>query len=193
MPAITRFSALALAGSALAGATLAGSMQAQAAEPFKLTSSAFSDGGALAKKNAGDSAANKNCTGQNVAPPFAWSNPPKGAKSFAFLMFDPDGANGLGVSHQVAYGIAPDKTAFKEGDLADAKAGFVGGKSSPGASVYYGPCPGPGSGQHHYVFTLVATDLAPDALEAGLTREQLVDKLKGHAKGGASVVATFGQ
>ena len=41
-------------------------------------------------------------------------------------------------------------------------------------------CPPPGSGAHHYTFTLIATDLPAD-LPPGLTREELFTKLKGHA------------
>jgi phosphatidylethanolamine-binding protein (PEBP) family uncharacterized protein len=36
--------------------------------------------------------------------------------AFAILMFDPDGANGLGSVHWVAYGIPPTKTSFAEGE-----------------------------------------------------------------------------
>ena len=30
--------------------------------------------------------------------------------------------------------------------------------------LYFGPCPGPGTGLHHYVFTIVATDIEPGEL-----------------------------
>src|ERR1700687_793736 len=80
---------------------------AHAAEPFSLSSSAFKDGGMLALKNAGNNKANPNCVGDNVSPPLSWANPPADTKSFAILMTDPDGGNGLGSVHWVAYGIAP--------------------------------------------------------------------------------------
>jgi hypothetical protein len=40
---------------------------------------------------------------------------------------------------------------------------------------------------------LIATDLPPHALGPGLTREQLLEKLQGHAKGGAGIIGRFGQ
>ncbi|MDB5924948.1 MAG: hypothetical protein JWN13_3884, partial [Betaproteobacteria bacterium] len=46
----------------------------------------------------------------------------------------------------------------------------------------------PGTGMHHYTFTLVATDVEPGALPAGLTRDELFDKLQGHSKGAAGLV-----
>ena len=61
-----------------------------------------------------------------------------------------------------------------------------------GITGYFGPCPPPNTGAHHYVFTLVATDLEPTALPAGLTRDELLMKLDGHAKGASSLVALFG-
>lgn len=166
---------------------------AGAAEVFTLTSPAFTDNGMLDPSNAGNAKGNPNCTGQNVAPPLAWANAPAGTRSLVLLIYDPQGGNGLGVSHQVAYGIAPGITGFAQGELADPAKGFVGGKSSPGATVYYGPCPAPGTGLHHYVFSIIATDLEPDAMEPGLTRQQVLDRLAGHAKATAAIVGRFGQ
>lgn len=164
----------------------------RAAGVFTLTAPAFADNGLLDRSNAGNDKANPNCTGANVSPALQWSNPPAATRSFALLLFDPQGRNGLGVSHQVAYGIAAAAAGFKQGAL-EAADGFVGGKGSAGRTVYYGPCPGPGSGLHHYVFTLIATDLEPGALEPGLTAQQLSDKLAGHAIGATSLVGRFGQ
>lgn len=166
---------------------------AAAAEVFALTSPAFADNGLMAAKHAGNATGNPNCTGQNVAPALDWADPPPETKSFAFLIYDPQGQNGLGVTHQVAYGIQPLVRRFQEGDLNDPVKGFVGGKSTPGATSYYGPCPARGSGLHHYVFSIIATDLEPNALEPGLTREQLFERLAGHAKAVAATVGRFGQ
>ena len=165
---------------------------ASAAEPFTLTSTAFADGGLLERSYAGDDKANAGCTGSNVSPALAWANVPSAAKSLALLIYDQQGRNGLGVNHQVAYGIPVSASGFERGQLA-AGSGFVGGKGSAGRTVYYGPCPPAGSGLHHYVFTLIATDLDPVVLEPGLTREQLLDELAGHALGSAAIVARFGQ
>ncbi|QUY46464.1 YbhB/YbcL family Raf kinase inhibitor-like protein [Serratia plymuthica] len=182
-------SALAL-GAALLTVSLP--FAAQAAGTFTLTSPAFQDGGMLAQKYAGATPGNASCTGDNVSPPLNWSNPPTGTQSFALLLSDPEGRNGLGVSHLVAYGIPVSASGFAEGDLTLGK-GFVGGKNSPGTAVYHGPCPPAGSGLHHYTFVLIATDLLPHALGPGLTREQLLEKLQGHAKGGAGIIGRFGQ
>jgi len=184
----------------LAGALALGSAQAAMAakakekmetKVFILTSSAFKDGRPLKVKNAGNIKTNPNCVGENVSPPFAWRNAPEGTKSFALLMFDPEGRNGLGVSHWVAYGIPASVTGFAEGEVSNPSDKYVGGKGTAGKSTYLGPCTPPGTDWHHYTFTLIATDLDPKALEPGLTREQLFDKLNGHAKGATGLVGLF--
>ena len=68
---------------------------------------------------------------------------------------------------------------------------FTGGKETAGTLHYRGPCPPAGTAVHHYVFTVIASDLEPGALPAGLTRDELWEKLKGHAKGVAGIVGLF--
>lgn len=164
-----------------------------AEEAFELKSAAFEDNGFLQKKHAGKNPNNPNCIGDNISPPLNWSQLPVGTKSLAILMHDQQGANGLGVSHWIAYGISPRVTGFAEGETSIPSEKFVGGKNTPGTSTYFGPCPPPGSGQHHYVITLIATDLEPTALMPGLTQEQLLQALKGHAKGAAGLIGRFGE
>jgi len=70
---------------------------------------------------------------------------------------------------------------------------FTGGKETAGTTVYRGPCTPPNTGIHHYIFTVIATDLEPGALPPALTRDELWEKLKGHAKGVAGLVGLFGR
>jgi Raf kinase inhibitor-like YbhB/YbcL family protein len=164
---------------------------ARAAEPLTLTSPAFQDNGTLATKNAGNDKVNPNCVGENLSPPFAWHNPPEGTKSFALLMFDPEGRAPAGVSHMVIYGIPASATGFAEGELSQPSDKFVGGKSTMNLGIYRGPCTPPNVDWHHYTFTLVATDLDPKALQPGMTREELATALKDHVKGSAGLIGRF--
>jgi Raf kinase inhibitor-like YbhB/YbcL family protein len=163
---------------------------AKAADPFMLKSPAFEDNGKLAVKNAGNNKQNPNCVGENVSPPFAWSNPPAGTKSYALLMFDPEGRGGLGVSHWVSYGIPVSVTGFAEGEVSKPSDKYIGGTGTAKLSIYSGPCTPPGD-WHHYTFTLIATDLEPKALAPGLTRDELLKALDGHAKGAAGLIGRF--
>nr|WP_318389192.1 YbhB/YbcL family Raf kinase inhibitor-like protein [Enterobacter sp.] len=162
-----------------------------ASELFMLQSPAFADNALMEKKFAGNAKNNPNCTGENTSPALIWSNPPVNTKSFVLIMHDPEGAKGLGVTHLVAYNISPSATGIAANDLRDGK-NFTGGKNTPGTTAWYGPCPPPGSGAHHYVFTLIATDVAPD-LPEGLTRDELMVKLKGKALAAAGLIGRFGQ
>jgi Raf kinase inhibitor-like YbhB/YbcL family protein len=173
-------------------AAVAGSPAATAAEVLTLTSSALQDNGTLATKNAcSDKQRSPNCVGENVSPPLAWANPPEGTKSFALLLFDPEGRAPAGVSHMVVYGIPADVKGFAEGELSKPSDKFVGGMSTMNQAIYWGPGTPPNTDWHHYTFTLVATDLDPKALQPGMTREELTAALKDHVKGSAGLIGRF--
>ncbi len=165
---------------------------ARAADVFTLTSPTIQDNGTLAIKNAcNDKERSPNCVGEDISPPLAWSNVPDGTKSFALLLFDPEGRAPAGVSHMVVYGIPADVRGFAEGELSKPSDKFVGGKSTMGLGVYFGPGTPPNTDWHHYTWTIVATDLDPKALQPGMTREELAAALKDHAKGSAGLITRF--
>jgi Raf kinase inhibitor-like YbhB/YbcL family protein len=183
-----------LRGSILAGAmalaAFCTSHQASAQGVFMLTSPDFKDGARLATKNAGNNKANPNCVGENISPALSWANPPEGTKSYALLMFDPEGRPPGGVSHWVAYGIPASVTGFAEGEVSKASDKYVGGISTQKVGFYSGPCTPPGA-PHHYIFTLMATDLAPTALQPGMARDEVIKALDGHVKSATGLIGTF--
>ena len=65
------------------------------------------------------------------------------------------------------------------------------GKNSIGWQTYFGPCPPATVGWHHYVLTLIATDLDPKALQPEMNRDELLAAVKGHAKAAAGLVLRF--
>jgi Raf kinase inhibitor-like YbhB/YbcL family protein len=152
-------------------------------KPFTLTSSSWKDNAMVARKYGGKLASNPNCDGDNVSPQLSWSNAPPATTSYAILMIDPDGTNGLGSVHWVAYDIPASKTSLKEGEANAPGRDIVYGDAQNGMpnGVYRGFCPQRGQRPHHYIVTVIATDLAPDALKPGLTRDALLAELKGHA------------
>jgi Raf kinase inhibitor-like YbhB/YbcL family protein len=186
-------------GSLLMAGSLAISVGYARADVLTLTSPQIQDNGTLAVKNAcNDKQRSPNCVGENISPPLAWSGVPEGTKSFALLLFDPEGRAPAGVSHMVLYGIPADVTGFKEGELSQPSDKFVGGKSTMEKNVYFGPGTPPNTDWHHYTFTLVATDLDPKdpALKPGMTREELATALgigtpTNHVKGSAGLVTRF--
>ena len=179
---------------ALTAATLllAAATPLHAAGPFTLKSSAFADNGAMAKKNGGAAKENPNCRGDNISPPLEWSNVPEGTKSFVIFNWDPEGRFGTGVSHWVAYGIPASVTSLAEGEASAETAKIVGGKNASGTTIYFGPCPAPNTGLHHYVISIIATDLEPTALKPGLTRDEVMAAITGHGKAVTAIVGRLG-
>lgn len=166
---------------------------ALAAEPFGVTSSAYKDGDVWPSKFAGSdpSRTNPPCPGENVSPPLTWKNAPAGTKSFAIIMYDPDGGNGLGAAHWVAYNIPASKTSLAEGEASQSPRDWTGGKNNVGSDHYFGPCGPAGHSLHHFIITIIATDIEPGRLKPGLTRDELLAELKGHALAPASIVGRY--
>ena len=165
--------------------------QAPRTTGFTLESPGRADNELLPARYAGNNKANPNCDGENVSLPLAWSRAPAGTRSFAIVMDDQAGRAGLGVNHWVAYGIAPAVTGFAEGETSVPSARLVAGRNTGGTTLSTGPCPPRGNAPQHYVFTLIATTLAPDALAAGLTKPELLEALKGQTLGAASLVQRY--
>jgi Raf kinase inhibitor-like YbhB/YbcL family protein len=170
----------------------------QAASYFTLTSTSITDGARIPARFAADDQKRPcrpgsteicPCPGQNVSPHLAWTNAPEGTKSFAILMFDVDGQAGAGVSHWVAYNIAPTVHALAEGD-GTAGRNFTGGSGTRSNANYLGPCPPRGDGPHHYLITVMALDLEPN-LAPGLTREAFLAAVKGHQLAASSIGGLF--
>lgn len=182
---------LLLAGAGLlsACAGLSGSSPATATG-FTLSSPGRADNAMLTQPYAGKNPANPNCVGENLSPALAWTRAPAGTRSFAIVMDDQAGRAGLGVNHWTAYGIPATLNALAEGEASTGGSKLVMGKNTLGMS-YLGPCPPRGNAPQHYVYTLIATSLAPDALPPGLNKAELMEALKGKALGAASLVLRY--
>lgn len=187
-----RLAAMAFAGAGVCLFVVGGQAFAQAA-PFTATSPKFADGGMLDRANAGGTFGTSNCGGGNLSPALTWSNAPAATKTFAIVVSDPDGSNGLGSVHWIAYDIAPNVNSLAEGDGSQPSAKFVGGTNGRGLQTYFGPCPPPGGTPHHYHLSVMALDIAPSTLGPGLTRDALFAKIKGHILAQSSIIARYGR
>lgn len=145
---------------------------------MKLGSSAFQDGSPIPVEHT--------CDGRDAAPPLAWSDPPRGAKSFALICDDPD-APGKTWVHWVLFNIRPDAAALRGGDLG----GAVEGMTDFRRVGYGGPCPPPGK-PHRYFFKLYALD-ATLPLQAGATKADVERAMQGHVLTEARLMGTFGR
>ncbi len=119
------------------------------------------------------------CQGNDISPEISWGNIPKGTKSFALVMEDPDAPFGTFV-HWVIYNIPGDYVGLKENVKKEEhiENGIAQGINDFGKTGYGGPCPPPGRA-HRYFIKLYALDENLN-LPAGLRANELMEKIKGH-------------
>jgi Raf kinase inhibitor-like YbhB/YbcL family protein len=151
-----------------------------AATAMQLHSGDFTDGAAMSTQlmSAG-------CGGANHSPSLAWSGAPKGTKSFALIVRDPDAPVAGGFVHWVLYDLPADTKQLSEDSLHVGQTGLA----SNGKAAYSGPCP-PSGQKHHYIFTLYALDVAHAAGGSPMTAAQLEAASTGHVLGKAVLTAT---
>ena len=137
---------------------------------FKLTSSAFEEGGMIPKKYT--------CDAEDVSPPLAWGTVPEGTKSLILICDDPDAPVGTWI-HWVLYDIPSDVKELSESvpDDDTLENGAKQGTNDFGNLGYGGPCPP--SGTHRYFFKLYALDSILE-LEPGKTKAEVLDSMEGH-------------
>ena len=151
---------------------LGGFLGAGAADALTLTSPDIKPFGRIADEQVFNG---WDCTGKNVSPALNWTGAPKGTKSFAVSVYDPDAPTGSGFWHWVVANIPANASAIPKGagdpKAGTAPAGTLQYKNDFGAAGYGGPCPPKGS-PHHYQFTVFALDV--DKLEADETASAAV-------------------
>ncbi len=183
------------AAALLAGCTVVLSTSAGSAAAFDLSSPAFKPNATIAHKHVFNGFG---CTGDNVSPALEWKNPPKGTKSFAVLVHDPDApTGGAGWWHWVVYDLPAGTTSLAEG------AGSVDGKNLPsgakqqatdfGVPGWGGPCPPEGDKPHRYVFTAYALGVDKLDIPAGATASLVGFMVNANTLGKASLTAKYGR
>ncbi len=153
----------------LIGASLL--VAAGGAAAFELSSPDIKSNGAITNKHVFKGFG---CEGENISPALAWKNAPKGAKSFALLVHDPDApTGGAGWWHWVVYNLPADAASLPQGagkgDGSGMIKGAVQANTDFGAPGWGGPCPPAGDKPHHYNFTLHALKLEKLDLPQGAT------------------------
>jgi hypothetical protein len=160
---------------------------------FDASSPGLKEFGSLTAKNGGSNPALAGCNGKNVSPALRWSGAPANTKSYAIELFDLAGYPPVGFVQWLAYAIPATTTSLKEGEASAPSSAFKGGKNTAGTQIYSGPCPPLGAKPHPYTFLVMATDVAPDALSAGMTRDELAAALKGHIIDRTTLVLRYGR
>ena len=143
---------------------------------LSISSPAFSHKGMIPSKHT--------CDGADVNPPLSFDNIPEKSKSLALIVDDPDAPMGTWV-HWVAWNIGPGTKEIPENSVPQ---DALQGTNDFRKQSYGGPCPP--SGTHRYFFKLYALD-APLPLQAGATKTQLEQAMKGHILAQAELVGLY--
>lgn len=142
---------------------------------MKIESSAFQHQSPIPKKYTGD--------GDDVSPPLSFIDLPKGTKSLALIMDDPDAPRGT-FDHWIIWNLPPETRNLSEGVQ-----GLKQGMNHFNELCYRGPLP-PKGPRHRYFFKAYALDTMID-LEEGITKKELEDAMEGHILGKAELVGTY--
>jgi len=152
---------------------------------FTLTSDAFGDHARIP--------ARYTCEGSDISPPLQWQDPPRGTKSFALVMDDPDApdprAPKMTWVHWVVVDIPGESRQLPENaGRSGLPAGAYQGLNDWKRPSYGGPCPP--IGEHRYFFTLYALNTTLPGLGQP-TKAQLLGSIEGHVLGQAQLVGTY--
>lgn len=142
---------------------------------MKLTSPAFAHNGQIPSEFT--------CDGSGVSPPLSISEAPKGAKSLALVMDDPDAPVGTFV-HWVVWNIPADTKEIRK----NSEPTGMQGKTDFGRMGYGGPCPP--SGAHRYFFKLYALD-AELSLPKGSSKKDLEKAMESHVIEKAELIGRY--
>ncbi|MEA1983730.1 MAG: YbhB/YbcL family Raf kinase inhibitor-like protein [Campylobacterota bacterium] len=133
------------------------------------------------------------CSGKNISPDLAWSDAPKGTKSFAILMYDKDAPTGSGWWHWMAFNI-PASTTSVSSNASNSKLlpkGTVEGTNDYGTVGFGGECPPEGHGDHAYVVTVHALDVEHLDIDATTNQSVIGYMINAHTIKKSSIVSYY--
>jgi Raf kinase inhibitor-like YbhB/YbcL family protein len=164
------------------------------AENFTLSSPTIAPNSVLTQKQVFNGFG---CTGKNISPPLKWGAVPKGTKSFALTVYDPDAPTGSGFWHWVLYNIPANTRELPEGagDTTGSllPKGVIQGRTDFGLTSFGGACPPKGDKPHRYIFTIHA--LKVEKIEAPADASAALVGFMVHANriGKTSFTAKYGR
>ena len=137
------------------------------------------------------------CSGKNQSPALQWMAGPKGTKSYAITVYDPDAPTGSGWWHWIVYNIPANITEIAAG------AGDPTGKLLPpealqgrtdfGAHAFGGACPPKGDKPHRYIFTVHALKVKKLDIPYDSSAALIGSMINANSLGKASFTATYGR
>jgi Raf kinase inhibitor-like YbhB/YbcL family protein len=135
------------------------------------------------------------CHGENRSPELHWSNAPKGTKSFAITVFDPDAPTGSGWWHWIVVNIPANVKEIPQ----DASAkhllpkGAIETMTDFGKPGFGGPCPPKGDKPHRYIFTVYALDTEKLDVKPSTDSAHVGYLINQHAIAKSSLISYYGR
>lgn len=160
-------------------------------EEFTLTSAAFQNGTRIPVEHTG--------VGTNTSPPLAWKGAPAGTKSFMIICTDPDAPSPANPDpnpfvHWIILNIPAATNNLLSGvpalEQLSNPLGAVQGPNGFDKIGYSGPMPPAGSGQHRYIFTILAMDRV-HVLDPNLSSEEFLKVLDSSVLAKAELMGTY--
>ncbi|MDD2894389.1 MAG: YbhB/YbcL family Raf kinase inhibitor-like protein [Aliarcobacter sp.] len=133
------------------------------------------------------------CTGENISPELSWKDAPKGTKSFAITVYDPDAPTGSGWWHWLAFDISKDKFTLPSGFGNSESKDAIQSITDYGKSGFGGACPPLGDKAHRYIFTVHALDVETLALDKNSSPALVGYYINAHSLAKASLISYYGR
>lgn len=133
------------------------------------------------------------CTGKNISPELTWKDAPKGTKSFAITMYDPDAPTGSGWWHWTLFNIPATTTSIARNATRSEllPKGATEGTNDYGLVGFGGACPPKGDGFHTYVITLYALDVEKLDLDKSTNQAVVGYMINAHTIEKSSIVSYY--
>lgn len=131
------------------------------------------------------------CNGENISPQLSWSNAPKGTKSFAITVYDPDAPTGSGWWHWLVFDIPKNKTSLEKNFGAKEHKNIIQSVTNYGINTFGGACPPKGDKAHRYIFTVYALDVESLGLKKDTNPAIVGYYLNNHAISKASLISYY--
>lgn len=133
------------------------------------------------------------CSGENISPELSWKDAPKGTKSFAVTVYDPDAPTGSGWWHWVVFDISKNKFTLPSGFGNSESKDAIQSITDYGKSGFGGACPPVGDKAHRYIFTVYALDVETLGLDKNANAALVGFYLNSHSLAKASIISYYGR
>ena len=133
------------------------------------------------------------CSGENISPELSWKDAPKGTKSFAVTVYDPDAPTSSGWWHWLAFDISKDKMTLPTGFGNNESKDAIQSITDYGKTGFGGACPPAGDKAHRYIFTVHALNVETLGLDKNANAALVGFYINFHSLAKASLISYYGR